>query len=101
MSCGFGASLPSNIDMKVLNRASGILADLAIGLRDFDTGGRLNAGEQVSRVPARLHLHDLDAELRDFVSEAVGQRFDGHLARAIDPEERERHAAEERADVDD
>src|SRR2546425_12543322 len=45
--------------------------------------------------------HDLDAELRDFVSEAVGQRFDGHLARAIDPKEGERHAAEDRADVDD
>src|SRR2546425_7187173 len=38
--------------------------------------------------------HDLDAELRDLVSEAVGQRFDGHLARAIDAEEGERHAAE-------
>src|SRR6266850_2525475 len=52
-----------------LEQGVGNLADLAIGLRDFDTGGRLNAGEQVSRVPARLHLHDLDAELRDFVSE--------------------------------
>src|SRR5262249_52348246 len=52
------------------------LADLAIGLRDFDTGGCLNAGEQVSRVPARLHLHDLDAELRDFVSGCEAWRLD-------------------------
>src|SRR5713101_7702721 len=56
-----------------LEHGVGDLADLAIGLRDFGAGGRLNAGEQVSRVPARLHLHDLDAELRDFVSEAIGQ----------------------------
>jgi hypothetical protein len=39
--------------------------------------------------------------LGDFVPEAVGQRFDGKLARAIDAQEGERHAAEDRADVDD
>jgi len=77
------------------------LADLAVGLRDSGADGRLNAGGQVGRASARLHLHDLDAELRDFVPEAVGQRFDGHFARAIDAEEGERHAAEDRADVDD
>jgi integrase len=54
-----------------------------------------NLVEQVGRVSARLHLHDIDAELRDFVTEAVGQRFDGHFARAIDAEEGQRHAAED------
>src|SRR6185437_6444388 len=79
----------------------GDAADLAIGLGDFDACGRLYVGEKVGRVSARLHLHDLDAELRDFVAEAVGQRFDRELARAVNAEERERHAAEDRADVDD
>ena len=77
------------------------MTDLAIGLGDLDACGRLNVGEEVGRVSARLHLHDLDAELGDFVAEAVGQRFDRELARAVDADEGERHAAEDRADVDD
>ena len=77
------------------------MTDLAIGLGDLDACGRLNVGEKVGRVSARLHLHDLDAELRDFVAEAVGQRFDRELARAVNADEGERHAAEDRADVDD
>ena len=80
---------------EALEHGVGDLADLAIGLRHFGAGGRLNAGEKVGRVTARLHLHDFDAELRDFVPEAVCQRFDGKLARAIDAEEGEGHAAED------
>src|SRR5262249_10643863 len=79
----------------------GDAADLAIGLGDFDACGRLNVGEKVGRVSARLHRHDLDAEQRDFVPEAVGQRFDRDLARAVNADEGERYAAEDRADVDD
>src|SRR5215469_4010016 len=78
---------------EALEHGVGALAFLAIGLRHFGAGGRLNAGEKVGRVTTRLHLHDLDAELRDFVPETVGQRFHGKLTRAIDAEEGERHTA--------
>ena len=84
-----------------LDHGRGSLPDRAIGLRHFGVCGRMNPGEEVGRVSARLHLHDLDAELRDFVPEAVAQRFDCKFARAIDAQEGERHAAEDRADVDD
>src|SRR5215471_9230701 len=43
---------------EALEHGVGDLADLAIGLRHFGAGGRLNAGEKVSRVTTRLHLHD-------------------------------------------
>src|SRR6478672_9375210 len=61
----------------------GDVTDLAIGLDDLDACGDLNVGEKVGRVSARLDLHDLDAELRELVAEAVGQRFDRELARAV------------------
>src|SRR6266702_1004011 len=41
----------------------GDVTDLAVGLRHFGAGGGLTVGEKVGRVSARLHLHDLDAEL--------------------------------------
>src|SRR5262249_24840831 len=75
--------------------------DLAIGVGDLDAGGRLNVGEEVGRVSARLDRYDLDAELGEFVVEAVGQRFDGEIARPVDADEGEGQAAADRADVDD
>src|SRR5690349_12303108 len=45
------------------DHGAGDVTDLAIGLGDFDACGRLDVGEKAGRVSARLHLHDLDAEL--------------------------------------
>jgi len=53
---------------------------IAVGLRNSVPAGHLNACEKVGRI-SRLGCTTgrLDAELRDFIPEAVGQRFDGKL----------------------
>ena len=45
--------------------------------------------------------NDINAELGDFVPEALGQRLYGELAGSVDAEEGERHPPQDRSDVDD
>src|SRR5260370_40960579 len=54
---------------EVLEHGLGDLADLAVGLRDFGSGGRLNAGEQVGRVSAPPHPAPPRPPPRDVVTE--------------------------------
>src|SRR5258705_9471294 len=61
----------------------GDVTDLAVGLGDFDAGGRLGVGEKAGRVSARLHLHDLYAELLDFATQAAGQRVEREIATSM------------------
>ena len=86
---------------QALKHSAGNLADCSVGRCTVGVGRLLNVRIHWGRIGARLDQRDVDAELRDLVTEAVSERLDCKLAGAVDTEEWEGHAAEDRADIDD
>src|SRR6266851_9537364 len=86
---------------EVLEYGARNLAHSPVGGYTIGISGQLNVLIQRGGIGARLHQHNIDAELRHLVEEAVGERLDRKLAGAVDAEEGERHTAKDRANIDD
>src|SRR5260370_29291363 len=78
---------------EVLKYGAGNLTDRPVSRPPVGIGGQLKVLIQRGWIGARLHQHNIDAELRHLVTEAVGERLDRELAGAVNAEEGERHAA--------
>ena len=61
----------------------------------------LDGGVKFRRVGPRLEENDVDTELRQLVAVALRHGFDRVLGRAVQTEERQRHATEDGTDIDD